>query len=259
MVSHQERYRWIGLVLLLVVLSAQAETTKDISANPNYIKNMELSAAGGVDWYTISDTHLIISPFETDKNKVDDPSAKGTWKIGVGYYLFDESLRRRDYLNHLLLELNLYQTFASVTGDVLQYELLQFNNYNFDAPVTSTRLMFDFKPSLFTWKNMTPYPILGMGVTWNSISYHEKPEESNIDRMSRLILSKHTMAQFAWEVGVGVNVVLNEYLSISGEYIYAFLGKGFPANDPANGVRLVTAPSFSLQNQSLLFGINIKV
>lgn len=259
MVSHQGRCRWIGLVLLLVVLSAQAETMKDISASTDYIKNMELSAAGGVDWYTISDTHLIISPFETDKNKVDDPSAKGTWKIGVGYYLFDECLRRRDYLNHLLLELNLYQTFASVTGDVLQYELPQFNNYDFDAPVTSTRLMFDFKPSLFTWKNMMPYPILGVGVSWNSVSYHEKPGESDIDPMSRLILSKHTIAQFAWEAGVGFNGVLSDRLSITAEYIYAFLGKGSPADDPANAVRLSSVPDFSLKAQSLLLGLNVKV
>lgn len=259
MVSHQGRCRWIGLVLLLVVLSAQAETMKDISASPNYIKNMELSAAGGIDWYKISNTHLIISPFETDKNEVDDPSAKGTWKIGVGYYLFDESLRRRNYLNHLLLELNLYQTSASVTGDVLQYELPQFNNYDFDAPVTSNRLMFDFKPSLFTWKNMTPYPILGVGVTWNSISYHEEPKESDINPTSRLILSKHTIAQFAWEAGVGFNVVLSDYLSISAEYIYAFLGKGSPADGLANDVSLSSAPNFSLKAQSLLFGLNIKV
>lgn len=259
MVSHQGRCRWIALILLLVVLPAQAETMKDISASPNYIKNIQLSAAGGVDWYTISHTHLIISPFETDKIEVDDPSAKGTWKIGVGYYLFEESLRQRDYFNHLLLELNLYQTFASVTGDVLQYELPQFNNYDFDAPVTSTRLMLDFKPSLFTWKNITPYPILGVGVTWNSISYHEKAEESDIDSMSRLILSKHTIAQFAWEMGVGFNVVLSDRLSISAEYIYAFLGKGTPADDPANEVRLSSAPNFSLKAQSLLFGLNIKV
>lgn len=259
MVSHQGRCRWIGLVSLLVVLSAQAETMKDISASPNCIKNIELSAAGGVDWYTISNTHLIISSFETDKNKVDDPSAKGTWKIGVGYYLFDECLRWRDYLNHLLLELNLYHTFASVTGDVWQYKLPQFNNYDFDAPVTSNRLMFDFKPSLFTWKNITPYSILGVGETWNSVSYHEKSRKSDIDPKSRLILSKHKIAQFAWEVGVGFNVVLSDRLSISAEYIYAFLGKGSPANDPANHVKLSSAPNFSLKAQSLLFGLNIKV
>lgn len=259
MVSHQGRCRWIGLIFLLAALSAQAETMKDISACQNYIKNIEFSAAGGLDWYTISDTHLIISPFETDKNEVDDHSARGMWKIGVGYYFFDECLRQRDYLNHLLLELNLYQTSASVAGNVLQYELPQFNNYHFDAPVTSTRLMFDFKPSLFTWENITPYPILGVGVTWNSISYREKPKGSDIDSMSRLILSKHKMARFALEAGAGLNVVLSEHIAISAEYIYAFLGKGSPANDPANDVQLARAPSFSLHNQSFLFGFNIKV
>lgn len=56
-----------------------------------------------------------------------------------------------------LLELNLYQTYTTATGDVWQYELPPFDNFNFDLPVTSTRLMLDIKPHLLTWHHIT-YP-----------------------------------------------------------------------------------------------------
>ncbi len=128
-------------------------------------KKFEISAAGGADWYSVPDTSLIISPFETDSNNVAQITTNGAWKVGMGYYFFEDQLKQRDYLNHLLFEVNVYQTFTTLHGDVWQYELPQFNNYNFNAPITSTRLMLDAKPTLFTWKRVAPYMILGVGAT----------------------------------------------------------------------------------------------
>jgi len=74
-----------------------------------------------------------------------------------------EKWARSQYFNQLLLEMNVYQTSTTLNGSVWQYELPQFNNYNFSAPISSTRLMFDFKPNLFSWRKFSAYAILGVG------------------------------------------------------------------------------------------------
>lgn len=249
----------------LLVLSASLFTHNVISGTmgdhltPSMGKKFEISAAGGADWYNVPDTHLVISPFETDSNNIHQITTNGTWKVGVGYYFFEDRLQQQRYLNHLLFEVNVYQTFTTLSGDVWQYELPQFNNYNFSAPVSSTRLMLDAKPTLFTWQRVAPYAILGVGATWNTVSYRETVTAVGVDPTSALSLSSNTTTHVAWDVGAGFRVALTDNLSATAEYIYAFLGNGSPANRPANGVNLTAAPSFSLQAQSLLFGLSLKL
>jgi opacity protein-like surface antigen len=220
--------------------------------------HLEISASGGPNWFKTKDTNLVISPFETDSNLVDSLSNKGTWKVGIGYYFFDNELNTRSYLNHLLLELNVYQASGTLKGYVWQYQLPEFNNYTFRAPFTSTRLMFDFKPYLFTWNRLSSYLILGIGPTWNTISYQERVIATDIDPLSNLVLSKYTSTQLAGDVGVGLSLNLTQRLSVTTEYIYGFLGRASPENNPINGVRLSDSPRFSFQTQTLLFGLSLK-
>ena len=75
-------------------------------------------------------------------------------QIGLDYSFFEKAL---PYLNRLLLGLNVYQTSTSLSGAVWQYELPQFNNYHFKAPIKSTRLMLDLRLGFFTWRSIEPY------------------------------------------------------------------------------------------------------
>ncbi|WP_058513497.1 outer membrane protein [Legionella santicrucis] len=261
MILHQGK-KETGLIwpaLLLTATCAHAGTMGEIAPPTNYYKNLQISAAGGVNWYNVPNTDLVISSFETDRIQVNHISTDGAWKIGVGYYLLEDTLSQRPYLNHLLFEVNVYQTFTTLNGSVWQFELPEFNNYSFRAPVTSTRLMFDFKPNLFTWDRVSPYAILGVGATWNTVSYNETATGAGINQDSALSLSNNTTTQVAWDTGAGLRVALTNYLSATAEYIYTFLGHGSPANGPTNEVSLSAAPRFSLQTQSLLFGLSLKL
>jgi hypothetical protein len=84
-------------------------------------KHFEISAAGGVDWYHVPNTHLVVSPYESDTNQINKISTNGAWKVGVGYYLFENTLQHQHYLNHLLVEANVYQTFTTPNGNVWQF------------------------------------------------------------------------------------------------------------------------------------------
>lgn len=255
MMSNQGQKLSLAVLLACSTMLVKAETMENLTSTPNYYKHLEVSAAGGPNWFNTKDTNLIISSFETDDIRQDGVSNNGAWKVGGGYYLNTIPLTR-PFLNQLLLELNVYQITGTLHGSEFQYGLAEFNNYTSRAPFTSTRLMFDAKPTVFSWQRFSTYFIGGMGIAWNKISYHETAA-IGIPTNSTLSLSSHTTTKLSWDVGAGVNVKLMEHLNVTAEYIYAFLGKGTPANNPSNGVNLVASPLFSFQTQSLLFGISV--
>ena len=244
------------ICLFFFISTAQSGSISEITAS-NFYKNFEVSAAGGPNWFNTHNTHLIISPYETDSNnQITNISNNGAWKVGVGYY-FDNQWSQYPFLNSVLFEVNVYGISATVHGSVDQYELAQFNNYSFAAQTNSTRVMFDFKSNLYTWRQTSFYPILGVGTTWDTTSYKETAIQTDISQDSALILGNHTNSQIAWDVGVGINIAYFQYLHITAEYVYAFLGYGSAAQSSANDVLLSTPPSFSYQTQSLLFGISL--
>ncbi len=226
-------------------------------SEPN--KNLEFSLAGGFNWYNVPNTYLVISPFETDSVQVRKSSNEGIGKIGLGYYLFDERLQERNYINHLLVEVNYYYSSTKARGSVWQYELPEFMNYTFRSNISSNRLMFDFKPHLFTWHTISPYAILGIGSVWNKVSYTETPADIDIDFASRLLLPSSTKTKFSYNLGAGFSLNLNNYISATVEYLYASLGHSSSAKRHHNRVNLASPPQFSLHTQSLLFGLSLKI
>lgn len=246
----------IGSLLFFIATCTQAGTM-GFSTGPR--DNLELSIEGGVNWYHVPDAHLVISAYETDIDKINSAQAKAAWKIGAGYHFFDDFLQDWHYLNRLLVELNFYQTWSTITGNVWQYESEEFNNYAFRSPVTSTRLMVDLKPQLFEWSNFSPYAIVGLGAAFNTLSYDENILAADIDPDSVLSLEKHTSAQVAADLGAGVRVAFTDYISATAEYIYAFLNHGSPAAGPTRGVLLASPPRFSLQSHNILIGISVTV
>lgn len=223
-----------------------------------WYKNLEVSAAGGLNWLNTNNKTLTISPFETDQVIVNEVSNQAAWKVGVGYYFFEDLPFFRNFLQNLLVEANVYQVSGHLNGVVLQYELPQFTNYNFNAPFTSTRLMFDAKPNLFTYNRLSAYLLLGVGAAWNKLSYRELGIGVGVPPNSNLILSNNTNVQLAGDLGLGLDVVLSKHLNFTAEYVYGFMGQGSPGNNSPNGVLLQTAPKFSFQSQSLLFGLRLK-
>lgn len=259
----------VSFFLLLTMTCAQAGTMEKLTCVKDHLKNFykdyhqnfEISGAGGVNWYNVDNTHLVVSPFENDSLRVnqDSNSSNGTWKVGIGYYLIEDILQQRKYLNHLLFEANVYGTSTTLTGRVWQYELSKFDNYKFRAHVESTRLMFDFKPYILTWRKISPYAILGVGAAWNSVSYREQVTDHFTPRASALSLSEKTSTHVAWDVGAGFSYAITDCFSATAEYVYAFLGEGSPAHGPTHGVRLSSPPNFSLETQSLLFGLSLRL
>jgi opacity protein-like surface antigen len=224
-------------------------------ANP--FQNIEFSVAGGPSWNHIHDTSLLISSYETDNVLVSHVSTTGVWKIGAGYHLLSPALEKNTFLNDLLVELNLYRSSFRVTGSVWQYQLAQFNNFSFSAPITSTRLMLDVKPSLVTWHCLSLYPILGAGIGWNSMTYHETVTGDGVDPLSNLWLRNRTTNHVAYDLGVGTRFALNSHLGASLEYLYTEVGSNVTSYATSQTpAAIVSAPRFKVSSQALLLGLN---
>ncbi len=221
------------------------------SANPVYAtssfltEDLYFKIAGGVTWMADEDTSLVISPSETDTNHTHNTSVGGAWNVGVGFPFLEDSLA---------IELNLYGVSNTVEGEVWQYELLRFNNYTFSAPISSTRLMLDFKPSFVTSDDLSAYLIMGFGVAWNTASYYEEANPGTNARTAQS-LSENTETVWAWDLGLGFDYEINEKLSLTAEYIYGFLKEAYAENNAV----IIEAPQFSYQPQTFLLGLSFKI
>lgn len=234
----------------LLLLSCQAFATASA-----ILKNIEISLAAGPSWSHANNTTLTISPFETDSVRISQVTNATLWKVGVGFHALEKTLKNRQFINDLLLELNLYRSSETVRGNVWQYQLPQFDNYRFRTPVTSTRLMIDAKPGLFTWHQISPYPILGIGLGINKISYQESVIGIGVAPNSVHSLSNKSNSNFVYDLGVGARLTLTSNISASLEYLYTNLGKMSPSGTSTNNVALTSAPTFTIYNQTALVGL----
>ncbi len=246
-------------IVFIMMLFLSSSVLAAVQTSDDLFKDVEISVAGGMSWLKTSSTQTVVSAFETDNNNVRNVINHPAWKIGIGRSFFDDTLQRRQFLNRLLVELNLYQSQSSIKGSTWQYQLPQFNNFDFSAPVKSTRLMLDFKPFLFTAKTISLYPILGFGVAWNEFNYTETPTASGINPASAAVLRTRMRTNFAYEIGAGVRTQITEHFSAALEYLYNPLGHVSPSTSSETAAMILVAPQFAIRMQTVLLSVNWKI
>ncbi len=179
------------------------------------------------------------------------------YQAGIGYHLFTDKLSQHKYFNDLLVELNLYHANASINGQVLQFGQSDLTNYAFQAPLSNTRLMIDVKPGLFTLNNMTPYPIFGVGVAWNTLSYNETPYET-IPGDSYTNLQSNLNRKISYDAGLGVRYKVSSHINASVEYLYNYIGNISSSANSVNAAVSSSAVSFLTHSQAVLLGLSWK-
>ncbi len=218
----------------------------------NWLHGVEVTAGFGPTWFSSNQSKMIVSSNETDTTKTKSVTNGFSYKVGVGYHLLAPYFSQRTYLNDLLFELNFYYTSATVKGGSWQYQYSLANNYNFRAPFSSARLMLDFKPAIFSYYHFSPYPILGIGNAWNSLSYYESPTPG-FPANGAANLNSRTISKVAYDVGAGLRYAITPHASVSLEYLYYRLGSQSPSgHGTANSLAIISPPSFFIYSQSLL-------
>ena len=119
--------------------------------------------------------------------------------------------------------------------------------------------MLDVKPSLLMLHQLSLYPIFGVGPGWTQFAYHEQVASSDVSGNSFVSLSPKTQVNMAYDLGFGGRYAFGKHLAATVEYIFTYLNTIKPSNQSASlqsNVSIVQAPSFSVYDQSLLFGIS---
>lgn len=238
----------------LLFLSAAAIADTSSATDTFWQQKLQFSFALGWSYLQTPDTTIEISPYETDELQTTRSSNNAIWKIGVGYPMSQYRWSDAGPSHDIFTELNLYHTNGTLRGDAWQFQDEQFDNYSFRAPISSTRLMLDIKPELLSGPRWQAYPIAGLGVAWNKMSYNETAN-NNVDTDSTLSLANATAINFAYELGAGVHTKINEHLSASLEYLFTDLGTVSPSNQGNNNTALTTPPKFTVQDQNLMLGL----
>jgi opacity protein-like surface antigen len=218
--------------------------------------DFELGFAVGSAWHYVRPAYTLVSPYITHKSITYwVPSAKtaGIYRAGIGYHFFREQLAQRAVLNDLFLQMNVYSHRVDFQGLVLQNGVPLPANRAFIAPLNHFRWMLDMKPGLFTVFRMTPYPILGSGIAWNRLAYHE----TFFPGVPWVSLKTKTNTQWAYDLGAGVSFQINKHLRFNAEYVYTNLYTLKPSKQIANLAATVVLhqPGFASYAQDLLFGL----
>ncbi len=194
--------------------------------------------------------------FNANGNPVDFAVAGGiTYDVVIG-----PNYNNLNYLFHdVLLGVNGYYNQTSRDGTVLEYGLTDFANSTYNMHVKSGRLMLDTELDFHPlWKNIfTPFVELGLGIARNTLSFKNNPLPNIGADGGYYSLSDHSQTQFAYEVGAGIKVPINNHLVLSARYLYANAGNAESDTlDGNTGVILARPIKVSVDSQSILLGLS---
>jgi opacity protein-like surface antigen len=257
---NKRRIAIMSFILFILPFCAHAQAYyKNLSSPlPNYLRNAEVSFGVGPTFYRVNKGHIQVSQYERDTSDPTHIATTAVYRLGFGYYIFQNWFTPDSFFNSLLAELNLYHSNMNIKGNVYQSGQLDLQNYTFHAPFSSTSLMLDFKPGFLTYGNFSPYAILGLGVGWNQIYYREAVASPDVPADSFISLTSRTKQDFTYDLGLGVRYPFTKNISGSLEYIYNHLGNATPnstSGSSASRTNIQIPPTFTLYNQSIFFNV----
>lgn len=217
------------------------------------LQNVELSIAAGPTWNDASNSYVQSTPIETDLNHVDTVTKSTSYQVGIGYHFFQAQLANRQFFNDFLVQLNAIHNTATIKGMVWAAGTPLVQNQSFKAPYTSTRLMIDIKPALFTYAQTAFYPIMGLGIAWNRMSYSQEQSDSD---WGTIDAGAATSKNIAYDLGFGFRSKISQNVSASLEYVSTHLGRMTPSDYSTGTQEMLSPPSFPVRSESVLLGLS---
>ncbi|MCL9685356.1 SPOR domain-containing protein [Legionella maioricensis] len=193
--------------------------------------------------------------FEVDGNKINFASA-----IGIAYEKILESDKNKPWniLQSISLGVNAYYNESSRNGSVYEYSLPDFNNATYDMKVKSYRVMLDTEWVLHSLSfGVMPFVEAGIGGAQNTLRFQNIPRPNIGADGGYYNLSNHASTHFAYELGAGLKIPVNNHFIASARYLFVDTGKAESGiSDNGTGVLLASPLKTKVQSQSVLFGLS---
>ncbi|RUR07431.1 outer membrane beta-barrel protein [Legionella sp. km772] len=249
-----KRHNSVGLVLSTVLFSYLPQAIAGAMgpvATPGP-KQVEFSVGVGPTWLNANNPVMDVTTTDPNLEVVSGVNTDALYTAGIGYPILVDELAGRTYFNSLMLELNYYYTQTTIKGDAWDYSSPSAANQSFKAAFKSSRIMLDFKPGLVQYRGIASYLILGVGPAWNKLSYQEQANAPEF-AISSIQLPVHTNSNVAYNLGVGLNKKFGDHFKVSMEYLYTPLGHVAASRYSQSAQSIISAASFALDSNNLLF------
>lgn len=179
---------------------------------------------------TINGQTLELLPYETGENADTFTNQSNgtsfTWGLGAKYrFMLDKTPIQNYFFSSIGVGLNAFQIIDfNQTGNVLQFNLPEFENYTYALKLQNNRIMADFDLDFQPIKRyFIPFFEGGIGAARTVVSYSSTPIYPVIDPI--FTLPNQASWNFAYQVGAGVKYAAKTHLVFSLGYLYANMGK----------------------------------
>lgn len=135
---------------------------------------------------------------------------------------------------------------AKVKGEVQQYSLATFNNYNYQYKIQTQTFLAEFKADLYRWRCLMPFLVAGAGVSLNNASnYAERPNPGVTPRINPAFKGQ-TNTNFSYAVGAGLDFIVQKNIWASLTYKYTNLGEA--TTGPGVNATTLTGTNYDSDN-----------
>lgn len=143
----------------------------------------------------------------------------------MGYTWFNPTSTDDYGLPFISVGLSYTYVFESqIRGDIQQYSLTQFENYNYQYKVQRQTVLALVKLDLYRWRVLMPYLVIGAGASFNrSTNFTEQARAGVTPRVSPNFGS-NTQTHSSFMGGLGLDFIVLDNLWASFEYDYGFYG-----------------------------------
>jgi opacity protein-like surface antigen len=197
-------------------------------ANSNS-RPVEFRIYGGTNRTSITADKLILWS-ETDSLKRINPSSRydnGTlWGAGIATELVGFTHSSRQHTN---IALNVFYTKNKQTGNVYQFQNLEYDNFDYTINLQSTRLMTEIEWFFYNMSKISPFIQGGIGVAFNRLHYCDYPNaifNASPSDGNGVVIKPSTRAQFAFSLGGGAQMQVTDKVLAGIRYFYSDQGKG---------------------------------
>lgn len=213
----------------------------------------ELSAYAGAT-FTDADPGDLHLQGETDSLHPDsDNQTSFAWGLGAAYRFMPPSfINKNDILHDISLGLDFFYFQTTQDGDAWQFEQPIFNNFTYEIPIKSYRLLVDNEWTFRAIQSyFFPFVEVGIGFACNKASYEDMPNPGYAATGTHI--NSHVKYQFAYTAGGGIKVPFSNHFNFSLRYLYANMGNAKTA-DSAN-IPLNEPLTISLSTQAVFAGL----
>jgi opacity protein-like surface antigen len=142
----------------------------------------------------------------------------------------------------------------TIDGQVIQYSIPAFTNYNYQFDLESDVLLATAKMNFFTAKTLNPFIRGGVGMSWNNASRYSEVALPNVTPRISPSFVNHTQSAFAYQLGAGLDWKVKPQWLVSLAYEYSHLGNFSLGNGTLNWSN-ESLSAGSLSNNAAVLGL----